>query len=77
MFEYFVLTALLWRAFTGTFSMKFFSVAAWVFTLAFLYAVSDEVHQSFVLNRSGNPVDVMIDSAGAALFFVYLKRFKK
>ena len=35
--------------------------------VAVLYAISDEVHQTFVEGRHGTPVDVAIDSAGIAL----------
>lgn len=35
--------------------------------VAVLYAISDEVHQTFVEGRHGSPVDVAIDSAGIAL----------
>ena len=35
--------------------------------VALLYAVSDEVHQSFVEGRHGSPVDVAIDSVGISL----------
>ena len=35
--------------------------------IAILYAISDEVHQSFVEGRHGSPVDVAIDTAGIAL----------
>ena len=35
--------------------------------VAFLYAVSDEVHQSFVDGRHGSPVDVAIDTVGIGL----------
>ena len=35
--------------------------------VALLYAVSDEVHQSFVEGRHGSPVDVLIDAAGIGL----------
>jgi VanZ family protein len=35
------------------------------FLIASLYSVSDEVHQFFVSERPGTPVDVLIDSAGA------------
>ena len=38
---------------------------AWL--LAFLYAISDEFHQSFVPGRYASWVDVLIDSAGAAI----------
>jgi VanZ family protein len=32
--------------------------------LGSLYAVTDEVHQSFVAGRNGSPVDWLIDTAG-------------
>ena len=35
--------------------------------IAFLYACSDEWHQSFVEGRHGTPVDVLIDSVGIAV----------
>ena len=35
--------------------------------ISFLYAISDEYHQTFVENRSGTAVDVLIDSAGITL----------
>ena len=35
--------------------------------IALLYAVSDEVHQSFVAGRHGTPVDVAIDAVGMGL----------
>jgi len=38
--------------------------------LAFLYAVTDEFHQSFVPSRGASPGDVMLDTVGAALGLV-------
>ena len=35
------------------------------FLFSVIYALSDEFHQSFVLGRDGNIVDVLIDSSGA------------
>ena len=35
--------------------------------IALLYAISDEVHQSFVEGRHGSPVDVLIDALGIGL----------
>ncbi|MGB0387776.1 MAG: VanZ family protein [Ardenticatenaceae bacterium] len=32
-----------------------------------LYAISDEWHQTFVPNRFGSPLDVLIDTVGASL----------
>ena len=37
--------------------------------IAIAYAVSDELHQSFIDGRVGSPVDVAIDSAGVALAY--------
>jgi VanZ family protein len=34
------------------------------FALGVLYAITDEVHQTFVEGRHGSPVDVAIDAAG-------------
>jgi VanZ family protein len=56
--EYAVLGALLARA-TGRSGL---AVA-----LGVLYAVSDEVHQTFVPGRAGAPRDVAIDAVGVAL----------
>jgi VanZ family protein len=76
--EYAVLALLLWRAIRKPvwnrprpWSNR---PAAFVIGLCFLYAVSDELHQHFVPNRQGNPYDVLIDTAGAALavFAVWL-----
>lgn len=46
--------------------------------LAFLYAISDEVHQLFVVGRSGRVVDVFIDTLGASTgVFIYTFIFRK
>jgi len=60
---YALLTLLWWRA-LAPLAGRPLAVAV---TIAFLYAISDEYHQSFVEGRSGNPVDVMIDSVGIGL----------
>jgi VanZ family protein len=56
--EYAVLGALLQRA---------LSRPGLAFTLGTLYAISDEVHQSFVAGRQGSPLDVALDAAGVAV----------
>ena len=43
------------------------AVAIAAFGLAALYGITDEIHQSFVPDRSGNLVDVGFDALGAAL----------
>ena len=50
------------------------------FFLSFLYACSDEVHQLFVSGRSGNIIDVGIDSMGAyfgVLFYYFYYRIRR
>lgn len=52
---------------------------SWALALTFLYACSDEFHQSFVPNRHPSPIDVLIDTAGAItalLVLVFLSRAK-
>jgi VanZ family protein len=56
--EYAVLGALLVRA-TGR--------ARLAVALGTLYAISDEVHQSFVPGRVGSPLDVALDAVGVVV----------
>jgi VanZ family protein len=56
--EYAVLGALLQRALNRP---------ALAFALGTLYALSDEIHQSFVPGRQGSPLDVALDAAGVAV----------
>lgn len=69
--EYAILAALACRAFSKSESFApakgvSSTVAlrqAWL--LSTLYAVSDEIHQAFVISRQGSPWDVLLDSFGA------------
>jgi len=45
--------------------------------IALVYAVTDEVHQSFVADRVGSPVDVLIDAAGIALAILATRRLAR
>jgi len=45
--------------------------------LCFLYAISDEIHQLFILGRDGNFKDVLIDTFGSSCGIFLLKRMKK
>jgi len=65
-FEYFVLAILFWRILKfhkikG--KMLYFSFS--IFTL--IFAISDEIHQTFVFGREGKLSDVGIDLVGVAL----------
>ena len=45
--------------------------------IAFIYAASDELHQTFVPTREGRLRDVGIDTIGMGLMYIYTKyRFK-
>lgn len=62
----YALLAWLWlRALRPQLSLPLALAAAGL--LAVLYAVSDEYHQTFVAGRNGTAVDVLVDSAGAAV----------
>ncbi len=69
--EYALLCFLWWRAFATVTSSGRAAIAA--FAIASGYAVTDEVHQTFVEGRAGTPVDWAIDSAGAALVAVRMR----
>ena len=71
--EYAILSALLLRALR-----QHLLAARWVaFGLAALYAVVDEVHQSFVPSRTGSLWDVVTDSIGAILGLVIYVRMTR
>lgn len=63
--EYAVLTFLFFRAAAQSIGRHRALAYATLFSLAF--ALSDEYHQTFVTGRSGNGVDVTIDSIGIFL----------
>ncbi|PKM93081.1 MAG: hypothetical protein CVU80_00070 [Elusimicrobia bacterium HGW-Elusimicrobia-4] len=73
--EYFILTILLIRAFRRSFRMSFVFLIFCPSVISFLYAVSDEYHQTFIKNRCGTPWDILVDTVGI-LLVVYLY-FKK
>jgi hypothetical protein len=63
--EYAVLGALLQRAVRRP---------GLAFALGVAYAISDELHQSFVPGRLGSPLDVALDAAGVAVGVLLLHR---
>lgn len=65
-FEYFLLTLLLYRA-SLIKKMSWTMRLCGVWIVAILYASSDEYHQTFVPTRGGKWTDVMIDCIGITL----------
>jgi|SRR5215218_1031264 len=45
--------------------------------IALAYAVTDEIHQHFVTDRVGSPVDVLIDACGIALAILATRRLAR
>jgi VanZ family protein len=46
----------------------------WAFAAAVAYAISDELHQTFVRGREGRPRDVLIDAIGIVLGLLAARR---
>ena len=63
--EYALLCFLWWRALASVTTPRQAALLAFLITSG--YAATDEFHQTFVEGRHGNPLDWLIDSAGAAL----------
>ncbi len=75
--EYAILYILLFRATFKSFTKKISNQS--IFTIAIissiLYAVSDELHQTFVPTRQGAIRDIFIDTIGILLAFSYTKMY--
>lgn len=85
--EYWILAVLLgrallhtWQSRGGALGRSLLLRAWWVgVTVSALYAITDEVHQTFVPRRYGNPGDVLLDtlSAVAGLGVWYILRVRQ
>ncbi len=80
-FEYAVLSMLLWRALRrarpGQEMSWEWSRGSSAFGLAVAYAVTDELHQLLVPTRQGSAIDVLIDSLGAGLGLAVVYLFRR
>lgn len=76
MFVYGVFYFLVLRCLRLTTSPKLATHHWWI-TLAIClgYALSDELHQSFVLNRHSSPVDIGYDLLGSSIVMLRLYRY--
>lgn len=75
LFIYFILGLLSINAFKH-YNIKNVILTSLLF--CFIYACSDEVHQLFIVGRSGQVVDVCIDFIGSSIgIFLYYKILKK
>lgn len=73
-FEFGVLALLIFRILRSTEKRHIYWDIGWAFVFTVLYAISDEYHQTFTLNRVGTYRDVLIDASGAlvACWLLYL-----
>ncbi len=71
--EYAILFFLLFRAFHTASTVSLQQAFYLSLILSILYGVSDEMHQTFVPTRGGSPRDVIIDTIGILLCFMYTK----
>ncbi|MBU3191767.1 VanZ family protein [Clostridium bowmanii] len=69
--EYFILYMLLFRA-INTKEKWNIKVFIWGLVIVFLYACSDEFHQAFVPGRGPAFRDVMVDTCGGLIAFLFL-----
>ncbi len=65
--EYGILAILLCRAMTVPHARVTASVVVRAVLLCALYACVDEFHQTFVPDRTGSPIDVLVDTSGASI----------
>ena len=69
MFLYFMLTILTYNCF-NQFNIK---KKYLIILFCFLYAISDELHQLFIVNRSCELRDVLIDTIGVLIGYLLMK----
>ncbi len=75
--EYFILNFLVFRSLYFRNNKKNMKQAIYVATVfSVLFAFSDEVHQVFVMNRTGCFRDTLIDSIGIAINYVIVLKYK-
>ncbi len=75
--EYAILYFLLFRGFYLSFrkisSHTLDKLYKYTFLISLIYALSDELHQSFVPTREGKFRDVVIDTLGIVIMYTFLK----
>ena len=74
--EYGILAFLIWRAIFHSVKINLSKTYAWAGALSLLYAISDEIHQSFVPTRHGSIYDILIDGLGIGLMLFLIVRKK-
>lgn len=63
-FSIYTIVGILLMSFVSTYKIKTWKRIVISFTVGFIYACTDEFHQTFIPDRCGNFTDVLIDSSG-------------
>lgn len=72
--EYFILCSFFYRALLGS-GIEIKKTIYFALLLTFIYAATDEFHQSFVPGREPRLWDVLIDSGAGALAILFLTKY--
>lgn len=75
MCEYAILFLLIYYGLHKTFKYQYYLLISLILT--FLYACSDEFHQTFIPGRSGQFKDVLIDTIGMIIMFSIIYLWQK
>lgn len=70
--EYAILYFLIFRSF-NTLKINAKRVFFYSLTISILYAISDEIHQLLIPSREGRIRDVLIDTLGIFLMYIYIR----
>ena len=74
---FFILGILVYNALYNTFKKEYIELLLYSILIVMLYAFSDEIHQLFIVGRSCELRDVLIDttggSVGGLVYYFYLK----
>ena len=70
---YATIYAAFFRAFYRTENHDLTNVFVFSLMATVLFAASDELHQTYVPGRDGNPIDVGIDTLGASFVYFFIK----
>lgn len=75
--EYAILAFLLARIFARGHCLDFKRIFIFSFLIVLIFSLSDELHQSFVIGRSGNFFDVGIDLVGGIIGLLIFEKIAK
>ena len=70
--EYAVLFIFIYRAMEKTWENRSQGQFLFSFCISILYALSDEIHQTFVFGRNGSSMDIFIDAVGSLIGYFFL-----